>query len=127
MFVEIFNSRAAPCHPGCSRLVLSCHLLVKAKRIPDDSTVIMVTWTVADPAVKTVRLEIQEGGEGEWQPVAGASVLTKSTKEFKVTDLKDDKSYRFRMDMRRTGKQNPVYVWSEVGKSCHFVVGSHIV
>lgn len=63
-------------------------------------------------------LEIQEGGEGQWQPVAGASGLSKSTTEFKVTDLKADKTYRFRMDMRRPGEQKPVYVFSESGKSC---------
>ncbi|KAL9964644.1 hypothetical protein ACROYT_G028318 [Oculina patagonica] len=87
---------------------------VKGTRIPDDATVIMVTWTVGDPAVKTVSLEIQEGGEGQWKSVAGARGLIRSAKELKVTDLKAEKSYRFRMDMRRPGKQNPVYVWSEV-------------
>lgn len=95
-----------------------CYLLVKAARIPDDARVILVTWTVTDPLVTTVSLEIQEGGEGQWQPVAGASGLSKSTTEFKVTDLKADKTYRFRMDMRRPGEQKPVYVFSESGKSC---------
>lgn len=84
------------------------YLLVKATRISDEATVILVTWSVTDPLVTTVSLEIQEGGEGQWQLVAGASGLSASTTEFKVTDLKADKSYRFRMDMRRPGEQNPV-------------------
>lgn len=92
------------------------YLLVKATRISDEATVILVTWSVIDPLVTTVSLEIQEGGEGQWQLVAGASGLSASTTEFKVTDLKADKSYRFRMDMRRPGEQNPVYVFSESGK-----------
>lgn len=92
------------------------YLLVKATRISDEATVILVTWSVTDPLVTTVSLEIQEGREGQWQLVAGASGLSASTTEFKVTDLKADKSYRFRMDMRRPGEQNPVYVFSESGK-----------
>ena len=91
------------------------YLLVKATRISDEATVILVTWSVTDPLVTTVSLEIQEGGEGQWQLVAGASGLSASTTEFKVTDLKADKSYRFRMDMRRPGEQNPVYVLSNTG------------
>ena len=55
-------------------------------------------------------------GEGEWQPVAGAKGLSAPTTEFKVTDLKAEESYKFRMDMRRPGEQNPVYVSSESGK-----------
>ena len=81
----------------------------------DDATVILVTWTVTDPAVTTLSLEIQEGGEGQWGPVKGASDLSKSTTEFKVTGLKADEKYRFRMDMRRPGEQNPAYVLSEIG------------
>ena len=77
-----------------------------------------MTWTVTDPAVATLSLEIKEGGDGQWKPVEGASGLSRSTTEFKVTDLKVDKSYRFRMDMRRTGQQNPVFVLSEAGTSC---------
>lgn len=92
------------------------YLLVKATRISDEATVILVTWSVTDPLVTTVSLEIQEGREGQWQLVAGASGLSASTTEFKVTDLKADKSYKFRMDMRRPGEQNPVYVFSESGK-----------
>lgn len=92
------------------------YLLVKATRISDEATVILVTWSVTDPLVTTVSLEIQEGGEGQWQLVAEASGLSASTTEFKVTDLKADKSYKFRMDMRRPGEQNPVYVFSESGK-----------
>ena len=92
-----------------------CRVLVKASRMADDATVILVTWTVSDPAVTKLSLEIQEGGEGQWEPVEGASGLSRSTTEFKVTGLKADKKYRFRMDMRRPGKQNPVYVFSEAG------------
>ena len=97
--------------------VFSLYILVIAKRISDDATVILVTWTVTDPAVTTLSLEIQEGGEGEWEFVKGASDLSRSTTEFKVTDLKADKRYRFRMDMRRPGEHNPVYVLSEIGMS----------
>ena len=69
-------------------------------------------------------LEIQEGGEGQWQPVTGASVLSAPTTEFKVTDLKADESYKFRMDMRRPGKKNPVYVLSGSGKDATCLVGN---
>lgn len=88
---------------------------VEATRMADDATVILVTWTITDTAVTTLSLEIQEGGEGEWKPVDGASEMSKSKTEFKVTDLKADKSYRFRMDMRRPGETNPVYVLSDTG------------
>ncbi|KAL9953714.1 hypothetical protein ACROYT_G041170 [Oculina patagonica] len=88
--------------------------IVKGTRMADDPAVIMVTWTVIDPAVTTLSLEINEGGEGQWKPVKGASGLSKSTKDFKVTDLKADKKYRFRMDMRRPEEQNPVYVYSNI-------------
>ncbi|KAL9964651.1 hypothetical protein ACROYT_G028325 [Oculina patagonica] len=83
--------------------------IVKAERMPHDATVILVRWTVRDPAVTTLRLEIQEGEEGQWKPVKGASALSRSTTEFKVTDLKADKSYSFRMDLRRPGEQNPTF------------------
>ncbi|KAL9964646.1 hypothetical protein ACROYT_G028320 [Oculina patagonica] len=86
--------------------------IVKATRMADDPTVILVTWTVTDPAVTTLSLEIQEGGEGQWEPVKGASGLSKATTEFKVTGIKADKKYRFKMDMRRPEEQNPVYVYS---------------
>ena len=91
-----------------------CPVKVNAVRMPHHATVILVTWTVTDPAVTTLSLEIQEGGEGQWEPVAGASGLSRSTTEFKVTGLKADKRYRFRMDMRRPREKNPVYVYSNV-------------
>ena len=91
--------------------------VVKAAILSDDGSVIMVTWTVTDQAVTTLSLEIQEGGEGQWKPVKGAGSLGRSTTEFKVTDLNADKKYRFRMDMRRPGEKNPVYVLSKIGKS----------
>ncbi|KAJ7323708.1 Hemicentin 2 [Desmophyllum pertusum] len=95
--------------------------IVKATRMSDDATVILVTWTITDQAVTTLSLEIQEGGvvrsrregEGQWKPVKGAERLDRSTTEFKVTDLNADKKYRFRMDMRRPGEKNPFYVLSE--------------
>ena len=82
----------------------------------DDATVILVSWRVTDKEVTTLNLEMQEGGEGQWEPVEGASGLSTPTTEFKVTDLRPDKTYRFRLDMRRPGEQHPVYVVSEVGK-----------
>ena len=69
-------------------------------------------------------IEIQEGEEGQWQLVTGASGLSASTTELKVTDLKADKSYRFRMDMRRPGEQNPVYVFSESGEVATYLEGN---
>ncbi|XP_078379822.1 hemicentin-2-like isoform X2 [Oculina patagonica] len=78
----------------------------------DDGTVILVNWTIIDTAVTTLSLEIKEGENGAWKPVEGASGMSVSTKEFKVTGLKADKSYRFRMDMRKPGETNPVYVLS---------------
>lgn len=94
------------------------HPLVKATRVlDDDATVILVTWTVTDEAVITLSLEIQEGREGEWKPVSGASGLGRSTTEFNVTDLNPEKNYRFRMDMRRPGETNAVFVYSNLGMS----------
>ena len=81
----------------------------------DDATVILVTWTVTDKDVTTLKLEMQEGGEGQWEPVPGGSDLSTSETDLKVTDLNADTSYRFRMDMRRPGEQNPVYVLSNTG------------
>ena len=81
----------------------------------NDATVILVKWTVTDPAVIVLSLEIQEGGEGQWEPVQGIGGLNTSTTEFKVTDLKTDKRYRFRMDMTIPGKQNHVYVYGNIG------------
>lgn len=89
--------------------------IVKAERMPHDATAILVRWTVTDPAVTTLSLEIQEGREGQWEPVKGASGLSKATTDFKVTDLKAGKSYRFRIDIRRSGEQNPAFVYGDVG------------
>ena len=89
--------------------------LVNATRIPDDVTVIVVEWTIEDQVVTTLSLEIQQGGEGQWEPVTGASNMSRSIKQCKVTDLKADERYRFRMDMRRPGEQIPVYVFSDLG------------
>jgi len=81
----------------------------------DDATVILVTWTVTDKSVTTLNLEMQEGGEGQWELVPGGSDMSTAETELKVTDLDPDKSYRFRIDMRRQGEQNPVYVLSNTG------------
>lgn len=112
MFRQIFEVNEA----NPSLMSSSCiYSLVKAARMSNDATVILVTWTVTDQAVTTLSLEIQEGGEGQWEPVKDASNLRKSTTEFKVTDLNADKSYKFRMDMRRPGEQNPTFVYGNVG------------
>lgn len=94
---------------------LSFSPVVEAARMDDDATVILVTWTVTDKQVTTLSLEIQEGGAGEWKPVPGGSGLSISETELRVDDLDADKSYRFQMDMRRPGEQNPVYVLSNTG------------
>ena len=94
---------------------LSVSLVVEATRMTDDATVILVTWTVTDKDVTILNLEIQEGANGQWEPVPGGNGLSTSETEFKVTDLKADMLYRFRMDMRKPGEQNPVYVLSNTG------------
>lgn len=86
---------------------------VKALRASDDASVILVEWTIADDQVTIATLEIQQGGEGSWELVKGASQLNRSVSEFKVSDLKADSSYRFRMDMRRPGESSPAYVYSD--------------
>ena len=72
-------------------------------------------WTIADDQVTIATLEIQQGGEGSWELVKGASQLNRSVSEFKVSDLKADSSYRFRVDMRRPGESAPAYVYSDTG------------
>ena len=90
-------------------------MLVKATRIADDSTKIVVTWTVTDNLVKKLKLEILE--EERWSAVSGASDMTTSTTEFTVENLKGDAKYKFRLDMRRPGENNPTYVESNEGRS----------
>ena len=85
----------------------------------DDPTVIIVAWTVTDENVTKLSLEFQEGGEGGWAPVIGASDMRTSTTEFKVVNLMADKKYRFRLDMRRSGENSPSYVESNIGRSGH--------
>ena len=100
----------------CILMVCLClSFAVEAARMADDATVILVTWTVTDKDVTTLNLEMREGGDGPWDPVPGGSGMTTSETELKVTDLNPDKSYRFRMDMRRPDEQNPVYVLSNTG------------
>ena len=94
---------------------LPVSFVVEAVRTADDATVILVTWTVTDKDVTTLNLEMQEGEEGEWELVPGGSNMGTSETELKVTDLDPYKSYRFRMDMRRRGEQNPVYVLTTTG------------
>ena len=90
---------------------------MKATRISDDPTKIVVTWTVTDNLVNKLKLEILEDGKGSWSAVSGASDMTTSTTEFKVENLKADAKYKFRLDMRRPGENNPTYVESNEGRS----------
>lgn len=75
----------------------------------------MVEWTIEDKVVRRLNLEIQEGGEGDWKPVSGASNMSTSLTRFIVGDLRVEEVYRFRMDMRRPREQTPAYVFSDVG------------
>ena len=88
-----------------------------ATRVADDPTEIVVTWTVTDILVNKLNLEIFEGGEGSWSAVSGASDMTTSTTQFRVKNLKADAKYKFRLDMRRPGENNPTYVESNEGRS----------
>ena len=88
---------------------------MKAFRASDDASIILVEWTIADDKVTTATVEIQQGGGGSWELVEGASQLNRSVSEFKVSDLKADSSYRFRVDMRRPGESAPAYVYSDTG------------
>ena len=88
---------------------------MKATRIADDPTKIVVTWTVTDNLVNKLKLEILE--EGRWSAVSGASDMTTSTTEFTVENLKGDAKYKFRLDMRRPGENNPTFVESNEGRS----------
>ena len=88
---------------------------MKAFRASDDASIILVEWTIADDKVTTATVEIQQGGEGSWELVERASQLKRPVSEFKVSDLKADSSYRFRVDMRRPGESAPGYVYSDTG------------
>ena len=106
---------------------------VKAMRLSNDATVVLVTWTVTDEKVTKLSLDVQEGdarikreegGKGGWKRVAGATGMGTNRTEFKVEDLSADEKYKFRMDMRRPGEEglNPCeacYVESNVGRSDH--------
>ena len=92
------------------------HSLVKATRMSDKLTVIVVTWTVTDEQVTKLSLEMREG-DGGWSSVPGATDMSTSTTEFKVENLKADKKYTFRLDMRRPGEERPSYVESNTGRS----------
>ena len=100
----------------------SFYFTVNATRNPDDASVILVEWTIEDKEVRKLNLEIQQGGEGAWKPVSGASNVDTSLKHFTVTGLRVEEIYRFRMDMRRPREQNPVYVYSDVGTSRVFFI-----
>ena len=91
---------------------------MKATRISDDPTKIVVTWTVTDNLVNKLKLEILEDGEGSWSAVSGARDMTTYTTEFTVENLKADAKYKFRLDMRRPGENSPTYVESNEGGSC---------
>ena len=88
-----------------------------ATRVADDPTEIVVTWTVTDNLVNKLKLEILEDGEGSWSAVSGASDMTTFTTQFRVKNLKADAKYKFRLDMRRPGENNPTYVESNEGRS----------
>ena len=88
-----------------------------ATRVADDPTEIVVTWTVTDNLVNKLKLEILEDGEGSWSAVSGASDMTTSTTQFSVKNLKADAKYKFRLDMRRPGENDPTYVESNEGRS----------
>ena len=73
---------------------------------------IVVTWTVSDEQVTKLSLDLQEGGNSvakreviEWTPVPGAQDMSIDKTEFKVENLKSDKQYTLRMDMRRPGER----------------------
>ena len=76
---------------------------------------------MTDTLVNKLKLEILEVGdkveEGRWSVVSGASDMTTSTTQFKVKNLKADAKYKFRLDMRRPGENNPTYVESNEGRS----------
>ena len=90
---------------------------------------IVVTWTVSDDLVRKLSLDMQEGGNNlakreviEWTPVPGAQDMSINKTEFKVENLKSDKQYTFRMDMRRQGEEDlascpDCYVYSSTGRS----------
>ena len=88
-----------------------------ATRVSDEPTEIVVTWTVTDNLVNKLNLEFLEDGEGRWLVVPGASDMTTSTTQFKVKNLKADAKYKFRLDMRRPGENDPTYVESNEGGS----------
>ena len=72
---------------------------------------------MTDNLVNKLKLEILEDGEGSWSAVSGASDMTTSTTQFRVKNLKADAKYKFRLDMRRPGENNPRYVESNEGRS----------
>ena len=90
---------------------------MKATRISDDPTKIVVVWTLTDDLINKLKLEILEDEEGSWSVVSGASDMTISTTEFKVENLKAEAKYKFRLDMRRSGENKPTYVESNEGRS----------
>ena len=72
-----------------------------------DPTVIVKAWTVRDKQVIKLSLEIQEGGEGDWASIAVATGMNIFKTKFKIQNLKAEVRYRFRLDMRRPGEDNP--------------------
>lgn len=92
-----------------------------------DPTAIVITWTVRDKQVIKLSLEIQEGGEGDWAPIAAATGMNIHKTEFKVQNLKAEVRYRFRLDMRRPGEENPLYMESNLGKSVNAFINYFFV
>ena len=51
-----------------------------------DPTVIVIKWTVRDKQVIKLSLEIQEGGEGDWAPIAVATGMNIHKKRVQNTE-----------------------------------------
>lgn len=83
---------------------------VRATRSSDDSSVIILTWTVTDEKVRSLVIEMTEGSFRPkrelpvWKQVPGSSGITIVDTEFKVEDLNADKAYTFRVGMARDGE-----------------------
>ncbi|XP_068687443.1 protein turtle homolog B-like isoform X1 [Montipora foliosa] len=97
---------------------------VRATRSSDDSSVIILTWTVTDEKVRSLVIEMTEGSFRPkrelpvWKQVPGSSGITLVNTEFKVEDLNADKAYTFRVGMTRDGEDldsclEACYVYSD--------------
>ena len=73
--------------------------VVKVKRIAGDTAV--VTWKVNDDSVKKVDVEYREK-DGKWKKAT--SDLDPAMEEYKITGLDADKTYEFRLIVKRQGE-----------------------